>query len=424
MIKRVLLLIFVLGVSACMTTPLKERAGFELSSMVTIDGKELMPGGQFEKPTLVVVLDFVCSHCKEAASRISDWIVPEVDEYDLNVVGIGRLHEAEDLKLWRNDLGIGFDLVADPDKRMIDQLDTFSGVPAFTFVNESGEVLFRYQSWSSEIGRTLLSDMKYVLDNKESINKNLLVDELFILSRAEDSVNSFPLQMMSGLDARKEHMPDDLYVSLKKNAEANLDIEVMKSKFKMVMASLLDYSTLKEIKGWEQSALGKKLGEMEAQSLNDGFVEQFELFVKSLEQEKPPRHRVELIAKINQLLGGGELMTEVGLTGAIGYLSVVDSLKPQEKQVGFEKIKAHVLSRKADMEKNNRNIAFLSSLYLYQNASDLELNQYIELLETESGRKFVAVYSNSFKRLMNEYNANVLKGLPPILKSYRDMTGA
>lgn len=421
--KTFLFLFLLLGLTACGSTPVKEQGRFVQASMLSIDGEALVENGRFDAPTLIVALDFACDACKEAASRINAWIMPELKGYDFNVLAIASLHDAEDLKLWRDELKLDFDLVADPDNKITQRLDAVGGTPVFKFFNEAGHEVFSYDGWSTDIGRTLLSDLKYVLDSKSPEDKSALIDELYVLSGVELQVKEFPKQIQAQLDEQAAQLPPALYDDLKKNSDSSFHPEAWESTIKSMIASNVSYASLQNIKEWEESKLGKKFAQVELQSYEDGFTEKLLLYADYLEDNKPPAHRMDLVIEIDDLVGGSSMLTEVGLTGVIGFSAVMNALKPKEEQVPFESISAYFMGMVPQVKQKNQAMLTLSMLYLYQTISDAELNEYIKMLETESGREFSQTTMKAFSTVLNKYNAELMSGLGKVLDGYKDLKG-
>jgi len=226
--KKYILLIFVVLLSACSSMPEKRAGDFVFSSLTSIDGEELMPQGRFPSPTLLLVFDHTCSHCNEAMARLNDWVIPELEDYDVDVVAIGRGHGAEDIKRWREEEGLNFKLVEDPDKALSSQLE-YPGVPAFKFVDRSGNVLFQYAGWSSNVGRTLMSDIKFILNNKSTVDKNSLINNVLELSSTDENIQSMGRSFAVGLGTNKDKMPAGMYEEILAISDESLDVDEMKS---------------------------------------------------------------------------------------------------------------------------------------------------------------------------------------------------
>jgi hypothetical protein len=423
-IKSFILLLVVFVFTGCASNPalVKRENDLGISSLTTIDGRELLPNGHFESPTLVAVLDFICPTCTDAAGQVNDWIIPELKDYPVHVVGIARGHEKKDTRLWRDDLNIDFDLVADPDKSLSEKFGS-SDIPLFIFVTKSGKVLFQYQGWSSAIGRTLLNDIHYLDDHDYSVDKNVLLDEVFEVSKISAAIDQFPKAIASGIESRKDYIPAELYSDLIDNVNNRLDVEQMKKTIKGVMASHLDYTALEDIKKWSKSTLGKKLLMIEDQSAGLDFIKQVEKYAKSIDKHRPPQHRVELMLKIDQLTSSSEMLTDLDMSSSIDLLTILDSLKPKSEQIGSDRIRAYVFSRQKQIENGNRGSILMMNLYMYRNVSDAEMNQYIDWLESSSGRQFSDLLAAAFKSVLLDYNINIIKGLVPIIEKYRGMQG-
>jgi hypothetical protein len=132
---------------------------------------------------------------------------------------------------------------------------------------------------------------------------------------------------------------------------------------------------------------------------------------------------VELMLKIDQLTSSSEMLTDLDMSSSIDLLTILDSLKPKSEQIGSDRIRAYVFSRQKQIENGNRGSILMMNLYMYRNVSDAEMNQYIDWLESSSGRQFSDLLAAAFKSVLLDYNINIIKGLVPIIEKYRGMQG-
>ena len=421
-VNRLFLLILIAALSACAGHPVKDAPQFKLDSLTSIQGKQLEANGHFKSPTLVMIYTHIEPDSVEALNRFGDWIMPKLSGLNVAYVGIARGHTAADLKLWQEEDHIALDLVADPDMALTDAFDV-PAMPAYIYVNENAQVLFQYSGWSSDIGRTLLNDIKYVQKHSHSINKNALVGEVLKMNRFDKTIDEFPETALSEIDGKKDVLPAGLYDALRANIVNNIDVEEDKETVRRMAAAYLDYGTLNDARKWYSSSTGKKLIALEDDSMDGDMQAKYEAYMKSLQRGDIKRQRVELIEKIDQLTGNSRLAMDFLLDGAFESAVIKNALLPREQQLSLDDIRAYIMSQANTVNANIYKYILSQLLYIYHDATDADLDQYIQYLETESGRRLTAVELKGLRETVKNNNKKVMKNLPAILSKYKDIKG-
>ncbi|CAA6823875.1 MAG: Unknown protein [uncultured Aureispira sp.] len=131
--------------------------GFDVK---TTKGTNIKFGEGSDKPTLLVLFTTWCSSCLEATPAISNKFKHLKDK--INIVGIGREHNAAELEEWSNKEGLSYDLVEDPTRELFHEFANLH-VPRMYLINTDGNVTYQDVNWHP----LMLEDME------EAINKVL-----------------------------------------------------------------------------------------------------------------------------------------------------------------------------------------------------------------------------------------------------------
>lgn len=126
----------------------------------TTKGTNIKFGEGSDKPTLLVLFTTWCSSCLEAAPAISRKFEHLKDQ--INLVGIGREHNAAELEEWAVKQGLGYDLVEDPSRELFNKFADLH-VPRMYLINTDGKVTYQDVNWHP----LMLEDME------EAVNKLL-----------------------------------------------------------------------------------------------------------------------------------------------------------------------------------------------------------------------------------------------------------
>lgn len=139
---------------------IKEKHYIESLEVKTTKGLDLKFGDESEKPTLLVLFTTWCSSCKEAAPAISKKFAHLKGQ--INLVGIGREHRADELEAWGEKEGLAYDLVEDPERLLFKKFAELH-VPRIYLIDTDGSVPYQDVNWHP----FMLEDME------DSINKLL-----------------------------------------------------------------------------------------------------------------------------------------------------------------------------------------------------------------------------------------------------------
>lgn len=112
--------------------------------LLTIDGKSIRVGRNAEKPTLLTFFMVNCQSCNDAAIALSAHF--NKDSEELNVVAVGRDHEANDIIKWAEEVGLDFELVADPNRVLYNKFAKIY-VPRIYIIDVDGTVLYQDVNW-------------------------------------------------------------------------------------------------------------------------------------------------------------------------------------------------------------------------------------------------------------------------------------
>ena len=128
----------------------------------TTKGINIKFGDGSEKPTLLVLFTTWCSSCQEAAPAISKKFAHLKGQ--INLVGIGREHHAEELEAWASTVGLAYDLIEDPSRELFNRFAKLH-VPRMYVIDTNGAVIYQDVNWHP----LMLDDMEEALN--ELINK-------------------------------------------------------------------------------------------------------------------------------------------------------------------------------------------------------------------------------------------------------------
>ncbi|BDS10645.1 TlpA family protein disulfide reductase [Aureispira anguillae] len=110
----------------------------------TTEGTNVKFGEGSDKPTLLVLFTTWCSSCLEATPAISQKF--EHLKGQINLVGIGREHNAAELEEWSQKEGLAYDLVEDPSRELFNKFADLH-VPRMYLIDTDGTVKYQDVNW-------------------------------------------------------------------------------------------------------------------------------------------------------------------------------------------------------------------------------------------------------------------------------------
>jgi peroxiredoxin len=123
---------------------IKEKHYIEGFDVKTTKGEPIKFGDGSDKPTLLVLFTTWCSSCKEAAPAISQKFSHLKGQ--INLVGIGREHNAAELEEWAQTVGLEYDLIEDPSRELFNRFADLH-VPRMYLIDTNGSVIYQDVNW-------------------------------------------------------------------------------------------------------------------------------------------------------------------------------------------------------------------------------------------------------------------------------------
>jgi peroxiredoxin len=123
---------------------IKKKHQIEQLQVTDLNGATLTIGAGSPKPTLLLFFTTTCSSCQKAAPAISQQLQPL--QQHLQLVAVGRDHNAEALNAWGEDNQVVYDLVADPDRALFHRFAKMH-VPRIYLIDTEGRVKYQDVNW-------------------------------------------------------------------------------------------------------------------------------------------------------------------------------------------------------------------------------------------------------------------------------------
>jgi thiol-disulfide isomerase/thioredoxin len=130
----------------------------ELFEVTDSEGKTVVFGAGSTKPSLLVLFTTWCGSCQKATPSISEIAAPYLDHIQL--IGIGREHEAKELNEWAKETQTHYQLIPDPERKLYSHFAKMH-VPRIYLIDTMGKVLYQDVNWHP----FMLEDIKQAIEN-------------------------------------------------------------------------------------------------------------------------------------------------------------------------------------------------------------------------------------------------------------------
>jgi hypothetical protein len=227
---------------------------------------------------------------------------------------------------------------------------------------------------------------------------------------AYDLVTQLSSALVNGLEM--EINPDNAAVIELIRVEFSDETE-LRDGLDQVVVSMVNEEQLREVAEWYETPLGRKIRMHEQRMMKPEAGIELQKFAARLWDNPARRERLDLCRKMEDQIQSAEHADQVSQSILSGLESSLAA--------GLEKAPPDVGSveraKPADSAEEMRRVAVVTCLYTYEGLTDEELQQYLSLLSSPSGKVFVdavwAGLSQAFRMAGENAGRRILEALKP-----------
>ena len=175
---------------------------------------------------------------------------------------------------------------------------------------------------------------------------------------------------------------------------------------------------LRQITASYQEPLIQQMTKYEENSSDPANQEEQIAFFTNLESNPPSQERIQKMATLNEAIGATELFSTIMKNMIYSMINGANLMSDEADQISTEEIESQInssLSPEMLQQLNYQLIAF--SLYTYKDASDQEVQEYIEYWESPNGKYQLELMINAFNYSFTQMGENIGQSLMSIKKS-------
>lgn len=149
-----------------------------------------------------------------------------------------------------------------------------------------------------------------------------------------------------------------------------------------------------------QSDIHKRMLKVEMQATKPEFYNGLEKYAGSLESNLPPRERIALMQKLDEVSNGVEANVTIQMGFIKGMLRGAMMLDAPEKRLSEAQLQATFQQLEAKIRSSAGEQSLITNLYIYRDVSAADLNAYIHMYEQPQVNWFLDQFVNAFSEAL------------------------
>ena len=255
---------------------------------------------------------------------------------------------------------------------------------------------------------SFLSTGSLAYEIKELETKETLAMELYVKSGLQIQLQDSPQVIINSLDKQKELLfSGDLdsekraemkqyFNNLNQIAEVVYDAQNLKKTFLDYFENKLTIIESKQILNWLDSPVGLKCTKAEEVYTETTKMGEYNSYVIKLKKNPPRKKRTQIAERFieaNDMINRSvDLLTNMQLAQTV---AIVYALTPENNEALLS-AKKRIEQAKPRIRRELERVMVSRILFIYQDVTDSELEQYVEFLETPIGKKYTKISSDAY----------------------------
>lgn len=240
-------------------------------------------------------------------------------------------------------------------------------------------------------------------------------ENLITISGLSQTVDEIPKAFKSSFEqADEKEFTSENKSKILKCIDNTITATSIKSNVSLHMQKSLDNSTVKTLNNWYQSDLGKKITAIEIESskpeAQTEMAQQASTLMANIQ-------RVTQAKDIVETLDAADFLMDIQLNTSLAVIATMAYSKNAENSIDLNVMKPQLSKQVQQMRPHLEQYLILSTLYMYQDLSDEELNKYQKFLESpvyqSMKRSVMQGMSEGISNSIGNFTAQLSKLLKP-----------
>ncbi len=248
-----------------------------------------------------------------------------------------------------------------------------------------------------------------------STRVRLLLEQCGMLDRLRE----FPRQVFQAMGHKNDTTQPKQYTPERDAIFQAFNIEEMEQELVSQVAKKMDEENKIITLQWYQSPLGKRITTLERSTYSEHAWQRRQIFIRGLEEKYPRQDRVHRIQRLTELNYLAKIDEDLEMTTALALTDAMNATLPSDEHIDPDHIRHSIQVQREDRKEVRKKEQLINFLYLYHQLSDQEIAEYVEFLDSESGKQFNAAMLVSLRSVFHSASEKIGTALGRALKGER-----
>ena len=226
-------------------------------------------------------------------------------------------------------------------------------------------------------------------------NRNAVIDELLEVSGGNHMFEQLPAIINAGMEQNRQAMDADAFAKLSSAVNEFHTAQAFREQVKESFNKHYDKARFAAFLEMARSPLALKMTQLEKEALTPESLQKMQGYAATLQKEPPSPARMALIEKMDKVTSATQTGMNTQLQVVQTMASVIDPLLPPERRLKQGQMDDMLWQMQLQVRPMMEQFTHLSMLYVYRSLPDKELEQYIALYETNTGKGLVDVMNKA-----------------------------
>ncbi len=248
-------------------------------------------------------------------------------------------------------------------------------------------------------------------------DRDVLIDEALTISGIRRQIEGLPAQVLAGAETGQSPLPPKDRAAVARIIADAFRAGPILTTVRTALQKNYDATQMGLLLAQLRTPTARKMAEFESAATAPDVVDKLRAFAARLKDAPPAPERVVRLAQLDQATETTDIVLELRTVSLAAALKVLSALMPPEKRTAPAQAEAMAKEFVGRQREAARQEMLLLFLYVYRDATDQEIEEYIAIGGSESGRWFQAIYRRALAEAVTTATATairqVAKAFPP-----------
>jgi hypothetical protein len=246
--------------------------------------------------------------------------------------------------------------------------------------------------------------------------RDALIEEALTISGIKRQIEDLPEQVRAGADASQSQLRPKERAALAKIIGAAFRSGPILTTVRSAFQKSYDPMQMGLLLAQLRTPTARKMAVLEGAGSEPDVVAKLQTFAAGLKDAPPAEDRVARLVRLDVATGTTDLVIEMRAASIAAAFKVLSALMPPEKRLPPAQMNAAVRNLVGQQREIARREILVLFLFIYREATDAELDEYIGIGSSESGRWFQTIYRRGLAEAITTATETAIR---QVAKSFR-----